>query len=208
MAVTHILFFQDSNALLWPHLVLRQFFSWISSLCSLVICWCLFIISVISISRLVRLFTIVLYLLKPVSITYYLALVYDNCWLFYYFPFLTYIQIHIFHLNSLFRKFLHMFVLPVVASSSIAGVGFVHVMFSIVDIPCGFTATLNIILSYKFYFAFLWHKIYIYFLYEYIYIYVGMLELYFYRYLWHNFQFFNMSRWIFSHKCIAYKVFQ
>ena len=48
-----------------------------------------------------------------------------------------------------------MFVLPVVASSFIAGVGFVHVMFSVEDIPCGFTAKVNIILSYKFYFAFL-----------------------------------------------------
>ena len=47
-----------------------------------------------------------------------------------------------------------MLVLPVVASASIAGVGFVHVVFFIVDIPCGFTVTMSMILSYKFYFAF------------------------------------------------------
>ena len=47
-----------------------------------------------------------------------------------------------------------MFVLPDVASSAIAGVGLVDFMFYIADVPCGFTATLNIILSYKFYFAF------------------------------------------------------
>ena len=47
-----------------------------------------------------------------------------------------------------------MFVLPDVASSSIAGVGLVHIVFCITDVPCGFTATLNIILSYKSDFAF------------------------------------------------------
>ena len=62
---------------------------------------------------------------------------------------------HIFHLDSLFIMFLHMFVLPDIASSSIAGVGLVDIVFSIKDVTCGFTATLNIILSYKFYFAFL-----------------------------------------------------
>ena len=68
-----------------------NFFSWISSLWSFVICWCLFIMSVISISRLVRLFTIVLYLLKPVRMTSFLAHVYHNCWLFYYVAFVTFI---------------------------------------------------------------------------------------------------------------------
>ena len=48
-----------------------------------------------------------------------------------------------------------MFVLPDVASSAIAGVGLVDIIFCIADVSCGFTATLNIILSYKFYFAFL-----------------------------------------------------
>ena len=46
--------------------------------------------------------------------------------------------------------FLHISFLPFVASASITDIGFVHVVFSIVDIPCGFTVTLNIILSYKF----------------------------------------------------------
>ena len=76
-----------------------------------------------------------------------------------------------------------MFVLPDVVSSAIAGAGLVHIIFCIADVPCGFTAMLNIILSHKFYFAFLWHKMYTYYMYEYIYIYVSMLELYFYRYL-------------------------
>ena len=62
---------------------------------------------------------------------------------------------HIFHLKSLFKMFLHMFFLPDVASSSIAGAMLVHLVFCITDVPCGFTATLNIILSYKFYFALL-----------------------------------------------------
>ena len=109
------------------------------------ICWCLFVIFVISISRLVRLFTRVLYWLKPVTITHYLANVYDDCWLFSYFPFLTYIRMHIFCLNSLFIKFLHMFVLPDIASSSIAGVELGHVVFSSTNFSCELTETLNMI---------------------------------------------------------------
>ena len=139
------------------------------------------------------------------NVTYFKFL----CWLFCYFPFLTYIQMHIFHLNSLFIKFLHMFVLPDVASSSIAGVGLVLIIFCIADVPCGFTATLNIILSYKFYFVFfMTYNVYLLHVCIYLYIYVSMLELYFYRYLWDIFQFLNISRWIFSHKCIVYNVFQ
>ena len=68
-----------------------------------------------------------------------------------------------------------MFVLPDVASSAIAGVGLVDFIFCIADVPCGFTATLNIILSYKVYFDFSYDKKrYIYYMYEYIYIYVSM----------------------------------
>ena len=62
---------------------------------------------------------------------------------------------HIFHLNSLFIKCLHMLVLPDVASSSIADVKLVHIVFSITDFSCELTETLKIILSYKSYFAFL-----------------------------------------------------
>ena len=69
--------------------------------------WCLFINSVISISTVVRLFTIILYWLKPVSITHYLANVYYYCWLFSYFLFLTYIKMHICYLIVFFIKFLH-----------------------------------------------------------------------------------------------------
>ena len=67
---------------------------------------------------------------------------------------MTYIQVHIFHLNSLFSKFLHIFAIPVVESSSIAGVGFLDIVFCMVDIPCGFTTTLNMIFTCKLYFAF------------------------------------------------------
>ena len=45
--------------------------------------------------------------------------------------------------------FLHIFVIPVVASSSITGVGFVDIVFFIVDISPGFTTTLKIIFCYK-----------------------------------------------------------
>ena len=61
---------------------------------------------------------------------------------------------HIFHLNSLFIKFLHMFVLPDVASSYIGAVKLVHVVFSITNFSCKLTELLNMILSYKSYFAF------------------------------------------------------
>ena len=47
-----------------------------------------------------------------------------------------------------------MFVLPDVASSSIAGVDLVHVLFSTTDFSCELTETLKMILSYKSYFAF------------------------------------------------------
>ena len=54
-----------------------------------------------------------------------------------------------FHLNSLFIKFLHMFVLPDVASASIAGVELVYIVFSMIDFSCELTETLKMILSYK-----------------------------------------------------------
>ena len=50
--------------------------------------------------------------------------------------------------------FLHMFVLPDVASSGVAGVGLLLIMFFISHLPCAFTTTLHIILSYKFYVVF------------------------------------------------------
>ena len=61
---------------------------------------------------------------------------------------------HIFHMNSLFIKFL--LVLPDVASASVAGVELVHIVFfSMTDFSCELTETLKMILSYKSYFAFL-----------------------------------------------------
>ena len=47
-------------------------------------------------------------------------------------------------------NFLHMFVLPDVASSGVAGDGLLLIMFCISDFPCAFAATSHIILSYKF----------------------------------------------------------
>ena len=61
---------------------------------------------------------------------------------------------HIFHLNSLFMKFLHMFVLPDVASACIAGVELVEVVVSMTGFSNELTETLKIILSYKSYFSF------------------------------------------------------
>ena len=51
-------------------------------------------------------------------------------------------------------NFLHMYVLPDVASSGVAGVGLLLVMFFILHVPSVFTATLHIILFYTFYFVF------------------------------------------------------
>ena len=48
-----------------------------------------------------------------------------------------------------------MFVIPVVASSSITCVSFVDVVFFLVDMFSGFTTTLQIIFCYKFYDDFL-----------------------------------------------------
>ena len=61
---------------------------------------------------------------------------------------------HIFNLSSLFIKFLHIFVLPDVASASIAGVELIEVVLSVTHFSSELTETLKIILSYKSYFAF------------------------------------------------------
>ena len=47
-------------------------------------------------------------------------------------------------------NFLHMFVLADVASSGVAGVSLLLIMFCISDFPYAFTATFHIILSYTF----------------------------------------------------------
>ena len=55
-----------------------------------------------------------------------------------------------------------MFVIPVVASSSITSVQFVDIVFFIVDMSSGFTTTLQIIFCYKFYYAFfMTYKVYL-----------------------------------------------
>ena len=82
--------------------------------------------------------------------TDYLAYVYYyHYWLFSYFPFLTYIKMHIFNLSSLFIKLLHMFVLP-----DVVCVAFMEVVFSLIPVCTELTEILNTILSYKSYFAF------------------------------------------------------
>ena len=60
------------------------------------------------------------------------------------------------HFSSQFMivNFLHMYVLPDVASSGVAGVGLLLVVFFISHVPCVFTATMHIILFYTFYFVF------------------------------------------------------
>ena len=121
----------------------------ISSLCSFIICWNLFINSVISISTCVKLFTMVLYWLKPLGITHYLAYVYYHHWLCWYFPFLTYIKMHIFNLSSLFMKFFHMFILPDVLSASIVCVAFMEVALYFTLVTTELSEILNMILSYK-----------------------------------------------------------
>ena len=99
-------------------------------------------------------FMIVLYLLKTVSFTHYLQHVSDDFWLFCYCLCFTYIQMHIFSSEFIICNFLHMFVLPDVASSGVAGVWSLLVIFFIPHVPCWFTVTLHIILSCKFYFVF------------------------------------------------------
>ena len=47
-----------------------------------------------------------------------------------------------------------MFIIPDVASASIAGVELVHLAFSMIDFSCELTETLKMILTYKSYFAF------------------------------------------------------
>ena len=61
---------------------------------------------------------------------------------------------HIFNLSSLFIKFLHMFFLPDVVSASIVCVAFMEVVFSLTLVCTELTEILNMILSYKSYFAF------------------------------------------------------
>ena len=61
----------------------------------------------------------------------------------------------------IYKVFAYMFVLPDVPSASIAGVELAYIVFSMTDFCCELTETLKMILSYKSYFAFLWHKIYI-----------------------------------------------
>ena len=59
-----------------------------------------------------------------------------------------------FNLSSLFIKFLHMFLLPDVASACIAGVKLIEVIVSVTLFSGELTETLKIILYYKSYLAF------------------------------------------------------
>ena len=65
------------------------------------------------------------------------------------------LHMHIFHLSSFLMKFLHLFVLLDVVSSSIAGAPFISVVLSVTPVITELTEILNMILSYKSYLAFL-----------------------------------------------------
>ena len=80
---------------------------------------------------------------------------------------------------------LHMFVLPDVASSGVAGVRLLLVMFFISDVPCVFAATL--------------HMIFISFICEHD-IFINICNIFF--------KILHILQWIFSHICIVYKVFK
>ena len=102
-------------------------------------------------------------------------------------------------------NFLHMFVLPDVASSGVAGVGLLLIIFFISDVPCAFTATLHIILSYKFYFVFSYDIICISMTCMHISIYMLVCEHDIFINIFNIFfNFLHISQLIFSHKCIVY----
>ena len=61
---------------------------------------------------------------------------------------------YMYNLIALFIKFLHMFLLPDVVSPAIAGVAFIAVVLSLTSVTTQLTEILNMILSYKSYFAF------------------------------------------------------
>ena len=60
---------------------------------------------------------------------------------------------HIFHLIALLTKFLHMFLLPDVVSTAIAGVAFIALLLPLTCVTTELTEILNMILSYKSYLA-------------------------------------------------------
>ena len=104
-------------------------------------------------------------------------------------------------------NFLHMFVLPDVASSGVAGVGLLLVMFFISDVPCIFTATLHIILSYTFCVVFSYNIICISMTCMHISIYMFICEHDIFINIFNIFfKFLHILQWIFSHICIVYKI--
>ena len=211
---THTLFFQDykcfaiASSIFWS----INFFSLMSSLCSLVIFWCLFIISVMSSSRLVRLFMMVLYLLKPVSIIHYLQHVFDSLYWFLYCLCFTYIYIDAYFFISINNfEFLHIFVLPDVAFFVVPGVVWSFITFFNCDVPSSLTATLFIICvtnSLEFFSAI---RMYSYAMYWYIYIYIYIFECENHIviiYLQHIFQFVTYLTLDICIQMLVYKVFK
>ena len=103
---------------------------------------------------------------------------------------------------------MHLFVLPDVASSGVAGVVLLLIILFISNAPCWFTAILHIILSYTFYFVFssdircisitCIHKS-IYMLVCENDIFLGICKI--------SVNFLHILQWIFSHKCNVYEVF-
>ena len=106
-------------------------------------------------------------------------------------------------------NFWHMFVLPDVASSGVVGVSLLLIMFFISDVPCWFTATFHIILSFKFYFVFSYDIRCIFMTCMHISIYMLVSENDIFINIFNiSFNVLHISQWIFSHKCIVYNVFK
>ena len=104
-------------------------------------------------------------------------------------------------------NFLHMFVLPDVASFGVAGVGLLLIMFCISDVPCAFNATFHIILSYKFSVVFSYDIRCISMTCMHISIYMWVCQNDIFINMFNIFfNFLHISSWIFSHKSIVYKV--
>ena len=108
----------------------------------------------ISISTLLKLFTMVLYWSKPIQITHYLCIL--SLLIILILSIFDIYQDAYFNLSSLFIKFFHMCVLSDVLSASIVCVAFMEVALSFTLFSTEINEIMNMILSYKSYLAFLY----------------------------------------------------
>ena len=204
-AVSDILFFQDSIVLLLPHLVWGQltFFSLISSLYSLVICW--------------HSSSILWFLFQHLSdslqsfLYWFKACKYYTLLSKYILLLLIILILSIFDIYqdaylssvSIVYKVLHMFLLPDVVSAAIAGVAFITLVLSVTSVSTELAEILNMILSYKTYLPCWWRIMYV----LHVFIYIHISE--YVRTIFWTFLsiFFNICRCISQCKFIVYKVF-